>query len=79
MAGHNYFFNNIVVLGRWWFKNLILRHVSKKCFLVSVAVSLRVWLQSFLSAHMSTPILLLKHAEYDADFEDVEKIATNSC
>ncbi len=58
-------FKNLVLPGRWWLQNLILKHIYKKMFF------------HFFSHFLQNSNMGIKNAEFDADFESVEKAAKN--
>ncbi len=78
-------FNNLVLPGSWWLQNLILRHNYKIGF--SFFKPFRPRLTSKLAKKLilkkilffRTVISVPKNAEFDADFESVEKFAKNAC
>ncbi len=70
-------FNNLILPGRWWLQNLIIRHGCKKvlgCFV-------RVWLQSLPKVHifLQKCNMGIQKRRFDADFASVEKVAKTSC
>ncbi len=76
-------FNNLVLPGRWWLLNLILRHIYKKtnfpffsAFSSAFAfkVCKKCWYEKkkFENCNMD-----IKNAEFDADFDSIETAAKN--